>query len=865
MTQRVEAASDGGGGPEPGGGAGGAGGATGVEDGAPEAGTDTGTGAGAEDGTEAGGAADTAVGMAVGTAVGTAAGGGAAVVRRHIGLTAAEVAERVARGEVNDVPVRSSRSTADIVRANVFTRFNAIIGVLWIIMLAVAPIQDSLFGFVILANTGIGIIQELRAKKTLDSLAVIGEAKPRVRRDGRTREIPTAEIVLGDLVELGPGDKVVVDGEVLESDSLEIDESLLTGEADPVVKSPGDKVLSGSFVVAGGGAFTATKVGREAYAVQLAEEASRFTLVHSELRSGISEILKYVTYMMIPAAIGLVISQLVVENEGPQDAVRRMVGGIVPMVPEGLVLLTSMAFAIGVIRLGRKQCLVQELPAIEGLARVDVVALDKTGTLTEGGMDVTELRPLGGATEADVRRVLGALGSSDPRPNASLQAIIEAYPDTEELRSTESLPFSSARKYSGAALSDASDGDLAHGAGTWLLGAPDVLLPAADPTLTEIDDLNAQGLRVLLLARAVRELDDPEVARDVEPTALVVLEQRLRPDAADTLRYFAEERVETKIISGDNAVSVGAVAAKLDMAGADRTVDARTLPTDLDEMAAVLDDNAVFGRVNPQQKRDMVAALKSRGHDVAMTGDGVNDVLALKDADIGVSMGSGSEASKAVAQIVLLNNSFSTLPSVVAEGRRVIGNIERVANLFLTKTVYSVLLALLVVVTQVPYPFLPRHLTLLSTLTIGVPAFFLALAPNKERARPHFVRRVMRYAIPAGLIAGVATFLTYMLARRHYTGDGALDAETSAATLTLFLIAMWVLVIIARPYTWWRVGLVATMALGFVIVLVTPWLQDFFALKLVGAEMPWTAVGIAAGASVVLEFAWRWVTRRFPD
>ncbi|WP_326796556.1 cation-translocating P-type ATPase [Streptomyces sp. NBC_01808] len=861
MTQRVETAADGGEGPEPGGGPGGAGGAGGKPDGA--GGAAGGGPGGRPDGTGGkpggnGGKPDRA---------GANGAGAAAVALRHDGLTAAEVAERVARGEVNDVPVRSSRSTADIVRANVFTRFNAIIGVLWVIMLVVAPIQDSLFGFVILANTGIGIIQELRAKKTLDSLAVIGEAKPQVRRDGRTVEIPTAEIVLGDLVELGPGDKVVVDGEVLESDSLEVDESLLTGEADPVIKQPGDKVLSGSFVVAGGGAFTATKVGREAYAVQLAEEASRFTLVHSELRSGISTILKYVTYMMIPAAIGLVISQLVVENSGPQDAVRRMVGGIVPMVPEGLVLLTSVAFAIGVIRLGRKQCLVQELPAIEGLARVDVVCLDKTGTLTEGGMDVTELRTLGGATEADVRRVLGALGSSEPRPNASLQAIIEAYPDTEELRCTGALPFSSARKYSGAAFS--GDGE---GAGTWLLGAPDVLLPApdvllpaGDASLAEIDDLNAQGLRVLLLARAARDLDDPEVARGVEPTALVVLEQRLRPDAADTLRYFADERVETKIISGDNAVSVGAVAAKLGMARADRTVDARTLPADRDEMAAVLDDNAVFGRVNPQQKRDMVAALKSRGHDVAMTGDGVNDVLALKDADIGVSMGSGSEASKAVAQIVLLNNSFSTLPSVVAEGRRVIGNIERVANLFLVKTVYSVLLALLVVATQVPYPFLPRHLTLLSTLTIGVPAFFLALAPNKERARPHFVRRVMRYAIPAGLIAGTATFVTYMLARAHYSGPGALDAETSAATLTLFLIAMWVLVIIARPYTWWRVGLVGTMALGFVIVLVTPWLQKFFALKLVGMEMPWTAVGIAAASAVLLEFAWRWVTRRFPD
>ncbi|MFE0046774.1 HAD-IC family P-type ATPase [Streptomyces albireticuli] len=779
----------------------------------------------------------------------------------HPGLTAPEVAERVARGEVNDVPVRSSRSTTEIVRANVFTRFNAIIGVLFLIILVVGPLQDGLFGFVIVANTAIGIVQELRAKKTLDSLAVIGEAKPTVRRDGTPVAVPTAGIVLGDLIELGPGDKCVVDGEVLEADGLEIDESLLTGEADPVLKRPGDKVMSGSFVVAGGGAFTATKVGREAYAAQLAEEASRFTLVHSELRTGISQILKYVTWMMVPTAIGLIISQLVVERDDWREAVRRMVAGIVPMVPEGLVLLTSVAFAIGVIRLGRKQCLVQELPAIEGLARVDTVCLDKTGTLTEGGMDVTELRllPDTGADETYVRQVLGALGDSDPRPNASLQAIIDAYPDGSGWRCTESLPFSSARKYSGAAL-NSPDAESSN----WLLGAPDVLLPAGDGALAAVEELNAQGMRVLLLARAERELDDPRVTEAVRPTALIVLEQRLRSDAADTLRYFAEQNVSAKVISGDNAVSVGAVAAKLGLPGADAPVDARRLPAERDGMADVLDHGAVFGRVTPQQKRDMVAALQSRGHTVAMTGDGVNDVLALKDADIGVSMGSGSEATRAVAQIVLLNNSFATLPSVVAEGRRVIGNITRVATLFLTKTVYSVLLAILVVCTRVPYPFLPRHLTLLSTLTIGVPAFFLALAPNKERAKPHFVRRVMRYSMPAGVIAGLATFAAYLLARHHYAGPGALDAETSAATLTLFLISMWVLAIIARPYTWWRVVLVGAMGLGFLVVLGTPWLQRFFALKLVGTTMPWAAVGIAAVAGVVLEGTWRWVGRRFP-
>lgn len=812
---------------------------------------------------------------------------------RATGLTTAEVAERVANGQVNDVPVRSSRSTADIVRANVFTRFNAIIGVLWLIMLFVAPVQDSLFGYVIIANTGIGIIQEHRAKKTLDGLAVIGEAKPTVRRDGTADEVSTSDLVLGDLIELGPGDKVVVDGETVEAEGLEIDESLLTGEADPVHKKPGDPMMSGSFVVAGGGAFTATRVGREAYAAQLADEASRFTLVHSELRSGISTILKYVTWMMVPTAAGLIISQLVHERHDLKDSIARTVGGITPMIPEGLVLLTSIAFAIGVIRLGRKQCLVQELPAIEGLARVDVVCLDKTGTLTEGGMNVTGHRLLGGADETYVRQVLGAFGASDPRPNASLQAVVDAYPDTSGWRCTRALPFSSARKYSGAAFGE-GDGE----SSAWLLGAPDVLLPEGDPALREVGRLNEEGLRVLLLARAAGSIDDAEggpgdadeddggpdrdtgtdrstapgsagtvhdpVTAGARPTALVVLEQRLRPEAADTLAYFADQNVAAKVISGDNAVSVGAVAAKLGLDGATDTVDARQLPADREAMAESLDSHSVFGRVSPQQKRDMVAALQSRGHTVAMTGDGVNDVLALKDADIGVSMGSGSEATRAVAQIVLLNNSFATLPSVVAEGRRVIGNVTRVATLFLVKTVYSVLLAILVSCFQIEYPFLPRHLTMLSTLTIGIPAFFLALAPNKERAKPHFVRRVLRYSIPCGTIAAVATFVAYMIARHYYVGAGSLDAETSVATLTLFLVSMWVLAIIARPYTWWRICLVLAMAGAFLLVMVVPALQHFFALKLVGAPMPWLGVAIAAVASAGIELVWRWVDRRYP-
>ncbi|MBV6702797.1 HAD-IC family P-type ATPase, partial [Kitasatospora aureofaciens] len=606
---------------------------------------------------------------------------------RRGGLSSSEVAERIARGQVNDVPVRSSRSAKEIVRANVFTRFNAIIGVMFGIILIVGPIQDGLFGLVIVANTAIGIIQELRAKKTLDSLALIGEARPQVRRDGAVQQIAVAEIVLDDTVLLGIGDKVIVDGEVTEADGLEIDESLLTGEPDPVLKQPGAQVMSGSFVVAGAGAFTATRVGREAYAAQLAEEASRFTLVKSELRSGINSILRFITYLLIPTALGLIISQLAVEGRDWREAVRRMVAGIVPMVPEGLVLLTSVAFAIGVIRLGRKQCLVQELPAIEGLARVDTVCLDKTGTLTEGGMDVIDLRVLsngesGAIAPETIEHALGVMAGADARPNPSMQAVIDAYGrgdgspgdrppgdgradgGSNGWRVIEAMPFSSARKWSGVQLLEPQGGEA-----SWLLGAPDVLLPAGHPALTEVDELGAKGLRVLLLGRTPVPLDSPDPAAGLTPLALVVLQQRLREDAAATLRYFEGQHVRAKVISGDAAVSVGAVAGHLGLPGADRPLDARTLPAEPEALADAAERTSVFGRVSPQQKRELVGALQSRGHTVAMTGDGVNDVLALKDADIGVAMGTGSDATKAVAQIVLLNDSFATLPSATTDGK----------------------------------------------------------------------------------------------------------------------------------------------------------------------------------------------------
>ncbi|MGW5318118.1 HAD-IC family P-type ATPase [Nocardia thailandica] len=775
------------------------------------------------------------------------------------GLTAAQVEQRRRDGLTNDVPARASRSVRDIVRANVFTRINAILGVLFVLVMSTGSIIDGMFGLLIVANSAVGIIQEVRAKRTLDKLAIVSQAKPTVRRDGVATQVSPGEVVLDDLIELGPGDQIVVDGEVSEASALEVDESLLTGEADPIDKGVGAPVMSGSYVVAGSGAYRATKVGADAYAAKLAEEASKFTLVHSELRSGIDKILKFITYLLIPAGLLSIYNQLVASKEPWREAVTGMVAALVPMVPEGLVLMTSIAFAVGVVRLGRRNCLVQELPAIEGLARVDVVCADKTGTLTENGMRLSSIEPLGDAGEDAVRRALSALAHDDPRPNASVQAIAEALPDAPGWTQSAVAPFSSAKKWSG--VSFGADGD-------WLLGAPDVLLDPASDDARRAEALGAEGLRVLLLARSDRPVDAADAPGTVTPAALVVLEQKVRPDAKHTLEYFASQKVAIKVISGDNAVSVGAVASSLDLPGGDHAVDARELPDDRAELADVLDTETTFGRVRPDQKRAMVGALQSRGHTVAMTGDGVNDVLALKDADIGVAMGAGSPATRAVAQIVLLDNKFATLPYVVGEGRRVIGNIERVSNLFLTKTVYSVLLAFLVGLAGVGsqifgydpigYPFLPRHVTIAAWFTIGIPAFILSLAPNNERARTGFVGRVMRLAVPSGVVIGVATFVAYLTA---YAGPEATETQRiqagTTALITLIMIAVWVLALVARPYVWWKVVLIGASVLAYVALFTIPFTREFFKLdpsnpRLTAAAFVCGAVGI-----VLVELAWR--------
>ncbi|WP_306359418.1 HAD-IC family P-type ATPase [Nocardia sp. CC227C] len=795
------------------------------------------------------------------------------------GLTSAEVEQRRRDGLTNDVPERASRSVRDIVRANVFTRINAILGVLFILVMATGSIIDGMFGLLIVANSAVGIIQEVRAKKTLDNLAIVGQAKPVVRRDGAAAEVAPQEVVLDDIIELGPGDQIVVDGEVVESELLEVDESLLTGEADPIDKTVGAPVMSGSFVVSGSGAYRATKVGKDAYAAKLAEEASKFTLVNSELRNGINTILKVITYLLIPAGLLSIYNQLVSSGESWRPAVNGMVAALVPMVPEGLVLMTSIAFAVGVVRLGRRKCLVQELPAIEGLARVDVVCADKTGTLTENGMRLAEIRPVGaspsvagdgaaangaaGNGDDELKRVLAAMAADDPRPNASVLAIKEALPDTPGWRPTGVAPFSSAKKWSGFSYGE-------HG--NWLLGAPDVLLDPESEIAATAQEIGAQGLRVLLLARSDRPVDAADAPGEVTAAALVVLEQKVRPDARDTLDYFASQQVDIKVISGDNAVSVGAVASSLGLTGGEHAVDARKLPEDRDRLADVLEQQTTFGRVRPDQKRAMVSALQSRGHTVAMTGDGVNDVLALKDSDIGVAMGAGSPATRAVAQIVLLDNKFATLPYVVGEGRRVIGNIERVSNLFLTKTVYSVVLAFLIGIAgvgsqifdyeSIGYPFLPRHVTIAAWFTIGIPAFILSLAPNNERARTGFVGRVMRLAIPSGVVIGVMTFIAYLLA---YEGPDASETEKvqagTTALITLLIIAVWVLAIVARPWVWWKVLLIGGSITGYLVLFSVPFTREFFKLDPSNVTLTTTAFVLGGIGIVLVELAW-WVSAR---
>lgn len=799
------------------------------------------------------------------------------------GLTQQQVQQRIKSGQVNELPPTSGRSVRDIIRANVFTRINGILAVLFAVVLYTGSIVNGAFGLLIIANSIVGIVQELRAKYTLDKLSIVGRAKPMVIRDGKpAREIDRESVVLDDLIEVGPGDQIVVDGILRYASDVAIDESSLTGESDSIHKSVGDMVYSGSSVVVGSARYQATKVGKEAYAAKLAAEANKFTLTDSQLFRGINKILTYISWILIPVGALAIYTQLFVAGDDLDDALLAMVATLVPMVPEGLVLMTTIAFALGVVRLGRHRVLVNELPAIEGLARVDTVCVDKTGTLTENAMQLVEVDIVSSddVSRSEVDTALIDLCKLDDRPNATARALLDGLEDAGDVvkhEQTETRPFTSANKWSALTYSDGA---------TWVFGAPDVLVDDSVVGMQKARQLMEEGLRVLLLARtsvgaddlpggALRKSDQVEL----EPVALAVLGQKVRSDAAETVAYFYKEGVEVKVISGDNDRSVGAVARELKMEGADTPVDASELPASRDEnceaksadirdeFADIVESRQIFGRVTAENKRDMVHALQSRGHHVAMTGDGVNDVLALKAANLGVAMGDGAPATRSVAQLVLLDNRFAVMPMIVAEGRRVIGNIERVANLFLTKTIYSVVLALAVGLWGMDYPFEPIHVTITGWFTIGIPAFVLSLAPNLERARDGFVRRVLRLAIPAGITVGLLTFMFWLWANPGVDASDEARGEASTATLIVLIVsAFWVLVVVARPYTWWKVLLLAVSAGAYLFIFSVRSVASVLNLYWVGQELliPALIVG-AIGAAIIEALWWCCQSRPLPE
>jgi cation-transporting ATPase E len=759
------------------------------------------------------------------------------------GLSPAEVHDRVRAGQVNTPPPSPGRTTGQILRANVLTRFNAILGALFVLVMIVGPPQDALFGVVLVVNTAIGTAQELRARRALAKLAIVTAARARVLRDGVVSEITQDEVVLDDVLDLRRGDQVPVDAAVISAEGLELDEALLTGEAEPVPKTPAETVLSGSFVVAGTGRARVTAVGGQSYAVRLQAHARRFSLVRSEVQQGTNQILRLVTWVLIPAGLLLVISEFFRSHEPFAEAVRGSVAGVVGMVPEGLVLLTSIAFAAGALRLARRRVLVTELAAIEGLARVDVLCTDKTGTLTRPGMRLAATEVLDGQPAARIHEALAAVTAADDDPNPTVRAIAAGHAGNPGWTVQARVPFSSARKWSGVSFT---------GHGTWLLGAPGVVggeLPAG--VAASIASHEAAGDRVLLLARTAAPLDGNRAPAGAEPAALLVLTEELREEASQTVRYLAGQGITVKVLSGDAPRAVAAIAKRAGIPEPGEPVDASGL-TD-EQLGAAIATAGVFGRIRPAQKLAAVKALQAAGHVVAMIGDGVNDVQALKQADLGIAMGSGSDASRSVARVVLLDGTFAAVPRLLDEARRVIANIERVAGLFVTKTVYAAIIAVVIGVAAIPFPFYPRHLTVVSTLAIGVPGFFLALAAGAPRARPGFTRRVLAFTLPAGTAAATATLGSYALAR---AADGISQGEArTAAMLALLTVSLWVLGILARK-TAWRVALILAMAACLVPLFAIPLARTTFAVQLPPAAVLLQVAGVAATAIAGLTI-WR--------
>ncbi|MET4900616.1 HAD-IC family P-type ATPase [Paenarthrobacter sp. CC6] len=762
------------------------------------------------------------------------------------GLSTAEVAERVAAGQTNAFVQDTSRSVWSIVRANVLTLFNGIILACFIVLFAIGRWQDALFGFSAIANAVIGSVQEYRAKRALDRLALLNAPHARVMRDGSEAEIALDDVVLDDTLVLRAGDQVPADGVVAASRGLQVDESMLTGESDAVEKTEDDRVLSGSVVVAGEGTAVVDRVGADSFANSLAAEAKRFSLVASELRSSIDRVLKWVTWFVGPVALLVLNAQMLAQGGWAaasasgawRDAATATIAAVVAMVPLGLVLMTSITFAVGAVKLARQQVLVQELPAVEGLARVDIICLDKTGTLTQGDIVFDAARPL--AAVPGWESVLAWYGVQKDA-NATARSLAGHFTQLPADQPSDRVPFSSARKWSAVIFDD----------GMWILGGPEMVFPergsddaGQQQLASQAAELAATGRRTLVLAHGTPTHDET-VPADAVPVALLTFKENIRPDAAETLTYFAAQDVDVRIISGDNPRTVAAIAREVGL-DAPHGFDARELPDDDQEFLEVINNNVVFGRVSPDQKKRIVLALKAAGRTVAMTGDGVNDALAIKEADIGVAMNSGAAATKAVARLVLLDGKFSHLPSVVAEGRQVIANIERVSMLFLTKTAYATFLAIAFGILLLPFPFLPRQLSVTDGLTIGIPAFFLALLPNAQRYIPGFLRRSLTFAVPAGVSVTLGLAAYAKLAANLSIPEAEIR---TGSTLILAIIGIWILVVLSRPVTRFKGLVIGAMMVGLVLVYSVRFARDF--LQFTDPTLPTALLVLATSVACI--------------
>lgn len=754
--------------------------------------------------------------------------------KKLTGLNDEQVNIRIKEGKVNYVPKAPARTFGQILRANLFTSFNAINVVLAVIIILAGSPKNAIFVGVILINTLIGVAQELRAKDILEKLSVISMAQAKVLRNGEINEIPIDNIVLDDVLYLETGMQVLADAEVIENNGLEVDESMLTGESDAIGKREGDALLSGSFIVAGECYARVNKVGKETYSSSLAEEAKQFKITNSELQSAINKIFKVLLWIIIPLTILLTVTQLRVPDATWQSAAIGTVSGIIGMIPEGLVLLTSATFIVSIIKLSKFDTLVQELCATEVLARVDVLCLDKTGTLTQGDLKLSEIKVIGDTDKLEVDRALAALVHNLPSKNPTQKAILDKYKEYDQnLKCIDKIPFSSKRKWGGLTF----EGDL----GSWILGAPEVILGKEYVFIKNMVEEEAKkGKRVLLLAKFHGEELSDSLLGKIESIALLLIEDIIREAAPDVLDYFNKQGVEVKIISGDSPVTVSEVARRAGVQSWNKYVDARELPEDDDEFKNLVKDTTVFGRVTPHQKKKIVTALQEMDHTVAMTGDGVNDVLALKASDCGIAMANGSDATKAVAQLVLMKSDFSALPKVLEEGRKQINNLERVSELFLSKTIYSILLAFVCSVMFLPYPILPIQLSLVGSCAIGIPAFFLAMLPSTGGVKKGFLTRVITVSIPNGIILAGFTVGTFLISLALGVG---MQQSRTLALLMFAGISMVILFRVAKPLTNFKAVLCLSMFGIMILAFITPIGRYIFSLTTI--KLRYWAISLA--------------------